>query len=259
MKIYATIIGILIAGLSVQCVNISQETIKDNGEINTVQRNLNDYDAIEISGSIKTKLTTGKEGSLTITASENILPYIITEVEDNKLKVHLQDDYNFRIRHKMLVEIPVESISKLNLRGSGEISSTSKLTGKNLQLTLKGSGDMLLNIDTQELHTNLKGSGDMELSLNIQNFYINSKGSGDLDLEGFANNLQADLKGSGDLKAANLKVKKADMNLKGSGNAKIFVENEVDVAIKGSGDVTILGNPKTQRTSTKGSGDIHFK
>ena len=70
--------------------------IKGNGNVVTIERSTEDYDAISVSGWFDVILIDGKEGKLSIEGDENLLEHIKTEVKDGKLVIKVKKGYNLQ-------------------------------------------------------------------------------------------------------------------------------------------------------------------
>jgi hypothetical protein len=130
----------------------------------------------------------------------------------------------------------------VRVNGSGDFISTDLIDTDNMNITLRGSGD--INIDKL-----LCDRCDVELI-----------GSGDIDLpEVEAKETSAVLVGSGDIKMGLSKVADTRLSLKGSGDIKVdFSEGcrSVDCTVNGSGDIGLSGKIGHFRGEKHGSGDI---
>ena len=165
------------------------EKIKGNGKVTTITRTTSDYDGISCAGSFDYILVSGTEGKITIEGEENLLQYVVTEVKDNKLVVKTEKNINLKpsSNKTIKVTIPFKDIDNVSLAGSGDLTNTDTIKATDLKVSLAGSGDIVLNIETN----NVKGS---------------LAGSGDLTLKGNTNNLEANIAGSGDFHGFNLQV-----------------------------------------------------
>jgi hypothetical protein len=215
------------------------KSIKGNGKITTVTRNTSDYDGIKCAGSFDYILVSGEEGNIKIEGEENLLEYIITEVKDNNLIVKVKDHVNIKtsMRKTIKITIPFKDISKISLAGSGDLWNDDLITCENLDVSLAGSGDVILNVNT----TYIKGS---------------LAGSGDLTLKGNTNNLKAEVAGSGDFHGLELQSKNTEVSVAGSGDAKVVSTESIKARVSGSGDITYKGNPEKEDTKVAGSGRI---
>ena len=133
-----------------------------------------------------------------------------------------------------------ESLSKIFVSGSGDISSREQLHVKNLTCKVVGSGDIDLSLQADSLSVSIKGSGDM-------------------DIKGTTETLDVTIAGSGDFQADELITKQATASISGSsGDVELYVTELLSAIIRGSGDITIKGNPKKVDVQTKGSGRVRY-
>lgn len=87
--------------------------------------------------------------------------------------------------------------ARIDLEGSGEISSTVDWKMENLSVSLGGSGNVVLKGTAEEVSADLNGSGKIDLSdFNAQNGDADLSGSGVIELQA-KKHLKANLSGSG--------------------------------------------------------------
>jgi hypothetical protein len=218
------------------------KSIKGNGQVTTVTRNTSEYDGIKCSGSFDYILVRGTEGSIKIEGEENLLEYIITEVKNNNLIVKEKDNMNLRTswNKSIKITIPFKDINNLSLTGSGDVKNEDLLTSNDLDISLTGSGDIVLNIKSSNTKANVTGSGDVTL-------------------KGATNSLKASVTGSGNFNGIDLESIDTDVLVTGSGDAKVVCNGNFKARVAGSGDIQYIGNPKTEDTKVAGSGDITYK
>ena len=217
--------------------NAQRKKIKGNGNVTTITRTVSDYNKIGASGSFDITLEAGTEGTLTIKAEENVLEYLITEVEGENLKIKWKKGITIKTAKKILITIPFEDIEEVALAGSGDIISTDVVEADTFKIALAGAGDV-------------------DLRLNVSSLKVAISGSGDVDLTGTATNLDCALSGSGGVDADALITDKASIRIVGSGDVSVHVNEELDVKVSGSGDVSYKGNPKKNTSKVSGSGSV---
>ncbi|MDY7395596.1 head GIN domain-containing protein [Aureibaculum sp. 2210JD6-5] len=210
--------------------------VKGNGNVTNTTRTVSDYDKIGISGSFDVKLVAGAEGKITIEAEDNLLEYLITEVDGDHLKIKWEKGINVRTTKKILITIPFKDIEEVALAGSGDVISNDIIEADNFKAALSGAGDFTLKLKVNSLKSAISGSGDMNLSGSATNFDCAISGSGDVD----ANDLVTD---------------NASVRIAGSGDVSVHVKEELDAKVSGSGNVSYKGNPKTN-SKVSGSGSI---
>jgi len=233
------VLSVVIA-LSVSCSAQWGKGIKGNGKKVTIERNTSDYDGLAVAGWFDVDLVDGKEGALTITGEENLLEYIITEVENGKLVIKVEKGVNLKPSNSsdgIRITVPVETIDAVSMSGSGDIVGKKKIKTSNFTTAMSGSGDITLNIDADSLTAAMSGSGDMNLSGRAQDF-------------------EATISGSGDIKAYELEAVNVSATVSGSADIKVTANKIIKARVSGSGDISYRGNPEKVDTKTSGSGDI---
>ncbi len=236
------IIVLMVFGLSIVTANAQwfNTRVKGNQKMTKEIRQVQNYNDISVAGSFDVKLVSGKEGKITVNADENLLPYLITEVENQSLKIKWKNGFNISHQSNIIIDVPVENISKLSLAGSGDIVT------KNLILS------------ESTLKVALAGSGDIKIAVKVDNLSAAISGSGDISLIGITNTFEASIAGSGDINGYDLIATDANFKISGSGGIKANVSAMLNVSIVGSGDVYYKGNPK-QDIKISGSGSVHPK
>ncbi|WP_373516177.1 head GIN domain-containing protein [Pricia sp.] len=214
--------------------------IKGNGNTVSIDRSVGEYDEIAVSGWFDVDLVDGKEGELTLEGEENLLEYIITEVENGKLVIKTENGVNLKPsswEDGIRITVPVESIDAVSLSGSADIVGKTTLKTSDFKTSMSGSGDITLDLETESLSASMSGSGDMNLSGKTKNF-------------------DATISGSGDIKAYELIAENVEATVSGSADIKVTVNKMLKARVSGSGDISYRGNPKKVDTKTSGSGDI---
>src|SRR4026207_754687 len=102
IHMYKYLIFILSAFLFYSC-----ESINGSGHIQTEKRNVGRFDGVQASGSMDIEVTNGDNVSVEVEADDNILPYVITKVDNGLLDVYLKPHISFNSVHtKIYVTAP---------------------------------------------------------------------------------------------------------------------------------------------------------
>lgn len=233
---------LLAAILSVSTINAQWwggKKIKGNGNMTTETRNTGDYEGIKCAGSMDYILVAGTEGKITLKGESNLLEHIVTEIKGGNLIVKVEKGINLKPswNKTIKVTIPFKDINNISLAGSGDLWSEDTIKANNLDISLAGSGDIVLNVEASSLEGSIAGSGDMTLKGNTNDLNVRVAGSGDINAFGLqANNTVASIAGSGDIEVVSNKSLKA--------------------RVSGSGDIQYKGNPDKEDTKVSGSGSI---
>lgn len=216
------------------------KSIKGNGEVTTENRTTQgDYDEISVAGFFDVTLVKGAEGNLTIEGESNLLQHVITEVDGDRLIIKVEKKQNLKPSwgKDIRITVPFEDLSKISLSGSGEIMSKDVIKARDFSVSVSGSGDINLEVESQTTDSRVTGSGDLVLTGNTKEH-------------------NASVTGSGDLEAGRFKADTVDAKVTGSGDIRISCEKAIRARVTGSGDIEYVGNPQKQDTKVSGSGDI---
>ncbi|WP_246277532.1 head GIN domain-containing protein [Winogradskyella ursingii] len=211
--------------------------VKGDGNITTMIKITEDYQGLRASGPMHIKLVSGSEGEITIKGDSNLMEYLITEVQNNILVVKTEDGYNLGPTDKIFVTVPYETINSITLAGSGDITSKEIITSNDFKISLSGSGDIELNIESSTIDSSIAGSGNIELN-------------------GATNQLHTKVTGSGNFNGNGLKTSDVDASISGSGNINVTCIGQLKARVTGSGNITYKGNPQSTDTKVTGSGNI---
>lgn len=198
-------------------------------------RSLDKFHELEIHGNYEILLRKGDKESLVIEAEEEILKYLITEVQDHKLKIYNKEKISGI--SNVTITLTYTNLAGITSGGAGNIKSPTKISSESLIVKMKGAGLMNLAVDVDTLDVNLSGAGFISLSgkARIQNLSIS---------------------GAGNLNAYELKSKACKVNLSGIGGAQIFVNDELHAQISGIGGIKYKGYPKRVKKEVAGLGRI---
>ncbi len=216
------------------------ETIKGNGQMKKEAREVSNYTSLTSQGSMDVTIAYGNSNSIVVEADENLLSYIETTVENDKLTIKSKKGVNLKTNLKMVVRVSMTKINSLQQSGSGNIDGSGAFTsdGKT-DIDVSGSGNLKLDFDSFK---------DLDLSVS---------GSGNVDLKsGNTNTLSAKISGSGNIDCSTVSSKDVDAKISGSGNIKVYASNSIDAKISGSGNVFYKGGAQNISSKIVGSGKV---
>src|ERR1700730_6688799 len=96
-------------------------TVRGNGNMSSETRNLNHFSGVRLLGSMNIVLVKGDRNTVEVDAEENILPFVETYVEDDKLVVKFRNNININTHKDVIVKVTTPHIREIDLLGSGDI------------------------------------------------------------------------------------------------------------------------------------------
>ncbi len=195
-----------------------KEQLEGNGNIITEVRTLSNFSGVVNSGSKRLHVSYGPEYKVELRGSSNLIPAYRSRITNGDLSLYYD---RVNVRHDDIeVYVTMPEIRRANLSGSGKILINGNFPSQNyFESRISGSGDIQVNsdFDVDELDVTISGSG------------------------------RADL--------LNIKSRRAEVHISGSGDAKVHATDHLKAKISGSGRTYYTGNP-TIETDISGSGKV---
>lgn len=136
-----------------------ESKVKGSGVAATETRAVTPFTAIDATGVGKLRLRVGEEDSLKVTADDNILPLIKTEVKDGVLVLSTKGAMNSKT--DIVFEATARTIKRLE--NSGTVSIEAKgFNGGELSVEASGVGSIALSGRVDSLKAQLSGVGSLE-------------------------------------------------------------------------------------------------
>ncbi len=245
--------------LSVVWFALTNRIVIGSEHIKSESRAVASFTQVDLAGSGSMTIQQGSVESLTVTAEDNILPYIHTDVSNGRLTVGENTGFFAGIfipREPIHYQLTVTGLDTLIISGSGSIT-VDTINTPNLFLEIGGSGEIdIAHVSTSELDTSIGGSGSVNLPDVTTNSVVSKiGGSGAVSLIGQAQDVKVIVGGSGSFHARGLSSTTADVTIGGSGDVTLTVSSTLHVTVSGAGNVTYCGNPVVTQ-SVSGSGTI---
>jgi hypothetical protein len=165
-------------------------------------------------------------------------------------------DFHLNGSGKIEIAAVKSQASALDLNGSGEFRFDS-LIADQFTVSVDGSGDVAMGkVIARSANLEIAGSGKLAMTdVLADTLNMNIDGSGDSALKGEVNHQTISIHGSGSYDAHGLQSQVTTVKVIGSGDSTVWVTDELNVIITGSGDIIYRGEPAIVQTVT-GSGNI---
>jgi hypothetical protein len=190
--------------------------ITGSGNLKTEVRQVSDFTQVEFSAvGTLTIEQTGVEG-LSITADDNILPILTSDVSNGVLHLGAKDNQDYNAKTPITYLLSVKTLTGLTLSGAGATQAS--------------------NLDTQTMTVTMSGAGSATL-------------------HGKANDQQVTVSGVGSYDGSDFATKTAKVNVSGVGSAIVNASDTLDATVSGVGNIEYIGNP-TVTSHVSGVGTV---
>jgi hypothetical protein len=191
-------IALLVSGC-----NVVFNSTGGSGNAATDTRSVSGFSSVEMSGSGELQIEQTGTESLTISADDNLLPYLTSDVLGGQLRLGMKNG-SFSPSSPVVYKLTVKNLNGIALSGSGSINGKALATDS-MKIELSGSGEIIT-----------AGSSD---------------------------HMDVVVSGSGNFHGDGFKSKDARVEVDGSGSATVAASERLDVNINGSGSVEYIGDP----------------
>ena len=218
------------------------DCIKTKGNVIESTRELDNFNRVILRDMIDLKVIQDQSNFLKIRAGENIIPKIVTKVENNELLIEDNNRCNFirDLEERITIELHTSGFRDLEVYGSGDISF------KNPMIV------PVFNMDAFE--TNAKHDINVQTDSCKIKYHI---GGNDLILEGTSNYLFLFNLGNNWMRAEGLTSSLTHISSDSSGDVFVNVQNTLLYEIHQTGNIYYQGIPDTIITlEHSGSGNI---
>ncbi|MBN1118890.1 MAG: DUF2807 domain-containing protein [Bacteroidales bacterium] len=210
--------------------------LEGDGILETQERGITKFSGINVNSNFDVDVIYSTERSITVEADQNLQQYILTYVENGDLMLETDMDRCLTSANPIKVTVYCPLVESVISSGSGDVD--------------------IFDFEVDYFNVTLSGVGDISLQNLIihDNLDLSLPGSGNFVLDGKASEAQYLLSGSGDIKGKSMRVNSCKTVLSGSGNIFTWVYNDLEIILTGSGNVYYYGDPKViQRVTGSGS------
>lgn len=216
---YMTLIGLLVIFL-MACNGITgrvgeSKIVSGSGNVITETREVSGFTAVSLQGFGEVIIDQNGSEALTVTADDNLMEHVKTEVRGGTLFIRNTEGVVFTDVTQLTFHIDAAALDSVEL----------------------------------------SGAGSMEISnLNTGSWRVKLPGAGSITVSGQTNSQTVELSGAGSYNAADLVSQQATITSNGAGSAVVQVSDSLDVTINGLGSVEYIGSPTvTQEINGVGS------
>lgn len=212
------------------------DAVAGSGTVITQERDVSGFDEVIFASEGIVVITVGGEESLRIEAEDNLMGYLESTVRGGALEISTESGIDIDPTTEIIFAVGVDDLAALDLSGAGTIA-VGDVDGPALDVTLRGAGEITVT------------------SVTVERLGVELLGAGDVTVTGFADTQAVTIAGAGSYHGDELESRIADVSLPGLGDATVWVTDQLDVVIDGSGTVSYYGDPAVT-SGGGGAGEI---
>ena len=217
--------------------NTNAQKITGDGNVVKETRSIGSFSEITTEGVVNVYLSQGSTESVVVEADKNLIAYIITKSDGDKLVIKTRDELEVEKSTKMNVYVTLKNITKLENNNVGKLETVNQLNLNTLNIDNNSVGSTKLDLKCSDLKVDFNSVGNLTLTGEITKVSIDHNGVGNVNAE----ELSAD-------------IVKIDNN--GVGNAEVNCNKELYMNLNGIGNISYKGNGVVKELNISGMGKV---
>ncbi len=202
--------------------------------------NVASFNSVKFEGSAKFVLVpSGTEKVVLESKNPDVFDYMDIHNEGTTLVISATDKNKnvTKLFKSVTVAVYFKSLKEVALSGAGSVKCREPFTAGNLTATLRGTGNMYLDIKCNVFTGNMYGTGS-------------------LNLQGTTDRAIVDVDGVGGFSGYDLVAGDVDVVVSGVGGAKVHATHKLKATLNGVGSIRYKGDPEIKDFDTNGLGNI---
>ena len=224
--LFRIITSLIISLFCTSCIFFG-EGVKGTGNVKTEERPVSgEFTVIKVSEGLDVYVTQDDKSSITVEADENIIGLIRTDIQNDVLSIHLEEQVGWAESKKILVTLP--HITRL------ETSSGSQL-----------ETNRTINADRLEIHSS--SGSHLTVSVNADEVNCHSSSGSHIRISGTTGIIYTDASSGAHIKANELKAKKAVSKASSGANITVNASEKYEANSSSGGNVHNYGSASTTK------------
>jgi len=175
------------------------DCVQGSGTRASAERAVGGFTEVDVSGAFTVHLTAGKPFRVVVSADDNIVAHVITEVRGTRLVVSL--DEGICPKQPLQVDIDLDKLEVVTTSGSAVVDA-SGVDSQALNVATAGAGTITLAGQASRLKASLSGAGTLHAyELSAPDVEVGIQGKGDAEVHA-TNRLRGSIVGMGNIRYA---------------------------------------------------------
>lgn len=180
MKKGLLLLLVLSASFLVGCRDWGIMGVRGNGKVVTENREIDNFTELELGGAYNVEIKVGNEPGIVISGEQNLLKYIRTRQDGDRLIIDTKKNISPRKEIKIIITVP--KLNLLDASGACDIYAEN-ISSDRFTLDLSGAGSVELNGKVEKFRIDASGASSLEAkNLKAKNVIISLSGAGSADV-----------------------------------------------------------------------------
>ena len=226
MKTIATLIIVVLVS---SCTSFSQKK--------TEIRNVTGYTEIDVNEGIKVELTLGIKEFVEVTADEDIIDRVITEISGNELNIYLKGNSWRDNRKTVLVKVTATKIESIDASSGADIISQNLIKSDKLEMSVSSGASIQIAFKTLEASCNASSGADAKL-------------------KGASKYFEVEASSGANINADKVVAMKVEADVSSGADITVHAEEEIDAEASSGGSIKYSGSPKIVDIEKSSGGSV---
>lgn len=201
-------------------------------------RTVEAFKGLDVSNNIEVEFVQDSVKQLVVSAPQEALSEVVTEVVDGKLKIYTE---SFFVNYPIKVSIHNDSLTYIEGSGAARFKTQNIVNSPALTVKLSGAS-------SADLDFNISGTSEFDLS-----------GAAKADVNGNAGKTDIHASGASKFEGNEFKVFEAVADANGASKISIYATKRLDAEASGASDIDCEGNPTVVKRNESGGSSIRIK
>lgn len=203
--------------------------VSGNGNVTKRSISVEDFDELVVNGAFEIFVRQGNEYRLEIEMDENLFEYLDIDNDEEELDISM--DRRIRKSKATNIYVTVRELDEIKINGANELETRGGLRGEALYVEANGASEMRIEYEGSLLR--IEGNGGSELWF-----------------RGQVDDLEIDVNGAAEIEAFDMRALRADVNVSGAAEVKIWAEDKLNIEASGASKVEYRGNPDVHQDTS---------
>jgi hypothetical protein len=209
---------------------------------NKQNRNVKDFDAVNVSAGIELILAMGDREAVRIEADDSIIEEIITEVKGSTLHIYRKSGswfniFNWRRSRPVKAYVTAINLRKIDASSGSDVKSENSIKGDRLEVRASSGSSVAMNVV-------------------YKNIFLSCSSGADIRMSGKAKTVEADASSGSDINARELEAVICRASASSGADIAVYATGEIHAKSSSGADIRYYGNPEIKNIEESSGGDV---